>query len=91
MAQSTRTISATEFKAKCLDILDQLGDRRLARVAVTKRGRVVAVLTPPADEEAAVEGLHGLLRDSVAVPAGVDLTAPVLEGPFSAERGETHG
>jgi antitoxin (DNA-binding transcriptional repressor) of toxin-antitoxin stability system len=86
-----RTISATEFKAKCLEILDQLSERRLTRVSVTKRGRVVAVLTPPADEEAAVKGLHGFLRGSVAVPEGLDLTAPVLEEPFSAGRGELHG
>ncbi len=88
---STRTISATEFKAKCLEILDQIGDRRLARVSATKRGWVVAVLTPPTDEEAAVRGLHGLLRGSVATPEGLDLAAPVLEELPTAERGDVHG
>ena len=91
MPDHNRTISATEFKAKCLEILDQLSERRLTRVSVTKRGRVVAVLTPPTDEEAAVRGLHGFLRGSVVVPEGLDLTAPVLEEPFSADRGELHG
>ena len=91
MPDDTRTISATEFKAKCLEILDQLGERRLTRVSVTKRGRVVAVLTPPADEEAGIRGLHGFPRGSVVVPEGVDLTAPVLDEPLFAERGEIHG
>jgi antitoxin (DNA-binding transcriptional repressor) of toxin-antitoxin stability system len=76
MPDDVPTFSATEFKAKCLEILDQLGEHRLTRVRVTKRGRVVAVLTPLADEEAAVRGLHGFLRGSVVVPEGVDLTTP---------------
>lgn len=85
------TISATEFKAKCLEILDQLAEHRLTRVSVAKRGRVVAVLTPPADEPAAVRGLHGFLRDSVMLPAEIDLTAPILDEPLLAERGLAHG
>jgi hypothetical protein len=37
MARS-RTLSATEFKAKCLDILDRIGRRELEEVVITKRG-----------------------------------------------------
>lgn len=79
MPDDTWTITATEFKARCLEILNQIGERRLTRVSVTRRGRVVAVLTPPEDQ-AAVRGLHGFLRGSVVVPEGVDLTAPVVRG-----------
>jgi prevent-host-death family protein len=43
----SETISATEFNAQCLDILDRINRRELDRVVVTKRGRVVAVLIPP--------------------------------------------
>jgi antitoxin (DNA-binding transcriptional repressor) of toxin-antitoxin stability system len=89
IAMSVATINATEFKAKCLDILDQLADRRLERVEVTKRGRVVAVLTPPPDP-AAVEQLYGFMRGSVVVPPGVDLTAPALDEPWDAELGVLH-
>jgi len=81
---SVATISATEFKAKCIDILDQLADGRLERVEVTKRGRVVAVLTPPAPDPAAAAQLYGLLRGAVVVPPGVDLTAPALDEPWDA-------
>lgn len=86
-----RTISASEFKAKCLDILDRVGDRRFERVAITKRGRVVAVLTAPQDDAASVHRLHGFLRGSVAIPAGFDLTAPVTDEAFGAEDGTLHG
>lgn len=87
----TQTISASEFKAKCLDLLDRLAERALERVVVTKRGRVVAVLIPPEDAAAQVRQLHGFMRGSVTIPPGFDLTAPVADEPFAAERGELHG
>jgi antitoxin (DNA-binding transcriptional repressor) of toxin-antitoxin stability system len=83
-----QTISATDFKAKCLGILDQLAGHELDRVVITKRGRAVAVLTPPQIE---IPALHGLLRGSVAIPADIDLTAPVADQTFDAERGDLHG
>ena len=42
-----KTVSATEFKAKCLELMDQLGQRKLDRIIVTKRGRVVMEAVPP--------------------------------------------
>lgn len=38
-----KTISASEFKAKCLKILDRLGPEG---ITVTKRGRPIARVTP---------------------------------------------
>jgi hypothetical protein len=87
--RSEKTISASEFKAKCLDIFDQLAARKLHRVFITKRGRLVAVLTPP-DAEAEIASLHGFMRGSVIVPAGVDLTAPALDEPMNANEGRVH-
>ena len=84
------TVSATEFKAKCLDLLDQVGSRQVGALGITKRGRVVAVLVPPTSSEEAVQGLYGFLRGSVVVPDGVDLTAPVLDEPLDAENGGLH-
>lgn len=86
----TQTISATEFKAKCLDILDRLGTRDLERVAITKRGKVVAVLMPPESAEDAIRGIHGFMRGSVILPSDFDLTAPALEDAFAAEDGVLH-
>jgi hypothetical protein len=88
--QPVLSFSATEFKAKCLDIFDQLAAHTLTQVTVTKRGKVVAVLTPPEHAEDAVHQLHGFMRGSVVVPPGFDLTAPVLEEPLSAAEGILH-
>ena len=38
-------ISAAEFKATCLDLMDEV-DRTGAAIVVTKRGRAVAQLVP---------------------------------------------
>jgi antitoxin (DNA-binding transcriptional repressor) of toxin-antitoxin stability system len=55
---SCRIVSASEFKAKCLDILDRIHSRELERVVITKRGMAVALLLPPEAEAAQVERLH---------------------------------
>jgi hypothetical protein len=70
-------VSATEFKATCLALLDQLNRGTITRLEVTKRGKVVAVVTKPATTEAG--DLHGFLQDSVIIPPGLDLTAPTGE------------
>ena len=87
---ASETISATEFKAKCLEILDRISNRQLERAIVTKRGRPVAVLVRPEDEADEVHRLHGFMRGSVVVPAGIDLTAPTLDKPLSAGHGKLH-
>ena len=42
-------LSASEFKAKCLALLDQVHERGES-VTITKRGKVVARLIPAADQ-----------------------------------------
>jgi prevent-host-death family protein len=84
------TINASEFKAKCLGILDRLARQELERVIITKRGRVVAVLTPPDRQVDGIRDIHGFMRGSVIVPEGFDLTAPVLDEPLDAELGILH-
>ena len=41
----TRVVSATEFKAKCLAILDEI-ENRGESITITRRGRPVAVVGP---------------------------------------------
>jgi prevent-host-death family protein len=84
------TISVTDFKAKCLDLLKRLGRRELRRVTVTRRGEVVAVIMPPASDEDAVRATHGFMAGSVIVPPGIDLTRPVLQEAFDAAAGKLH-
>ena len=80
-------IGAGEFKAKCLDILKQLGDRKLARVVVTRHGKPMAVLTPPDDGAATLVNLLGAMAGSVIIPDGIDLTEPIFDGTLDAESG----
>ena len=84
------TITATEFKAKCLEILNRVDAREIERLTITKRGKPVAVLMSPETEMDAMQSLNGLMRGSVVIPEGFDLTAPVLDEELDAETGILH-
>ncbi len=43
--ENTTTISASEFKARCLKLLDQVHDQG-GELLITKRGKAVAKLVP---------------------------------------------
>ena len=64
----TATIPATEFKAKCLSILDEV-DSGSMRVTITKHGRAVATLNPVREQSRSRmdswKGLAWLARDIV--------------------------
>ena len=90
MSETHLTIGASEFKAKCLDLLDRLGSRKLKRIVITKRGRPVAVLTPPEGERRVAEALYGCMEGSVILPDGLDLTAPILDEILHADEGRLH-
>jgi hypothetical protein len=78
MAERTRTMSVTEFKAKCLSVFDELESRRLDRVVVTRRGRPVSeVRKAPATKER----LYGANVGGIEFVEGVDLTEPILDFP----------
>ena len=70
----TKTITATEFKAKCLEILDHLGPNG---IIVTKRGRPVARVLP---ERAFVnEQFIGSMRDSIEINGEIRETGIVWD------------
>ncbi len=46
---TNRVVSATEFKAKCLSLLDDIEQKGTA-ITVTRRGRPVAVVGPVSKE-----------------------------------------
>ncbi len=88
----TATVSATEFKATCLDLLDQLAAHKITRLTVTKRGKPVAVLIPPEPETTVAhtpfDALYGAGQGLITWPAGYDLTQSPFEGTLThAERG----
>lgn len=90
MEDQTLEISASEFKAKCLELLDRLAGRKITRVVVTKHGRPVAVLSPPELPEEEAQSLFGFMRGRVTAPPGFDFTAPVLDETLNAAEGRVH-
>ena len=92
MVSSEITMTASEFKAKCLDIFKRLSDHRLSKVTVTKRGKVVAEVVAASDDPSSEEVIAGFRRmsGSAHVGDGVDLTKPVFEGSTDAELGILH-
>jgi hypothetical protein len=85
-----QTFTATEFKARCLEIFDQLASHKLARAQVTKRGKVVAILTPPEHKPLSFADIHGFMKGRVHLPPDFDLTEPILDEPFLADQGVLH-
>ena len=67
------SVPATEFKAKCLELMDRVAQRRESFV-ITKRGKPVAKLVPV--ERRPKEPLFGRLRDLVEEVG--DITGPLV-------------
>lgn len=55
--QPAKRISASEFKAKCLRLMDQVAETG-ASIVITKNGKAVARLGPIYAESVGVLGLH---------------------------------
>jgi antitoxin (DNA-binding transcriptional repressor) of toxin-antitoxin stability system len=76
-----KTLTATEFKAKCLVLMDQLASGQLKRIIITKRGKQVACLLPsPVDADSVVprDQFWGAMKDVTLVPEDFDLTQPLF-------------
>jgi hypothetical protein len=87
MKQKSVEMPASEFKARCLAVFSKLERRQYTRVVVTRHGKPVAEVTPPRESP---PELWGALRGTVRVPAGVDLTLPVVTERLDAGRGKLH-
>ncbi len=64
-----KQITATEFKAKCLKILDELGP---TGIVITKRGQPVARVLP--FKETSIEALYGCMKDDVQIVGDITST-----------------
>jgi len=79
----TRTISAGEFKATCLDLLDRVAETGL-NVVITKRGRPVARVMPMVNKP---RRLVGAMKDEIEIRG--DIISPLLlrwNAPGGGER-----
>lgn len=65
------SISAAEFKAKCLDLMDSVSETG-ASIMVTKRGRPVAVLSPV---RPARNSLRGIMKGRMQILG--DIVSPI--------------
>ncbi|MBI5576756.1 MAG: type II toxin-antitoxin system Phd/YefM family antitoxin [Deltaproteobacteria bacterium] len=66
-------ISAGQFKAKCLKLMDEVKSRH-GEVVITKRGKPVARLVPY--EETPVE-IHGFMKNTITIVG--DVISPLGE------------
>jgi len=67
----SRIIKASEFKAKCLAVLDEV-ERTRQPVVITKRGKPVADVVPHKPEK---RKLFGLLKDELFIEG--DIISPI--------------
>jgi prevent-host-death family protein len=72
-AADSPTISAAEFKAKCLELMAVV-ERTGRSIIITKRGRPVAVLAPV---RRATVSAYGFMKDQIEIVG--DIVAPVGE------------
>ena len=73
MSSSMRTVKASEFKATCLKLMDEVastGDE----IVITKNGKAISKLVPYQDPRTTLFGRHAKLLDVQG-----DLLAPIGE------------
>ena len=66
MKTKEKVLTATEFKAKCLKILDHLDARG---IVVTKRGRPIARVTPISD--VSNQKFYGALKSKIVIKGDI--------------------
>ena len=74
-----QTITATEFKATCLELLDRVHSGDIDELAITKRGTVVAVLRRPKVTLEEANALFGCMKGTLGWDQSLDLTAPAFD------------
>src|SRR5438105_4230423 len=66
-----KTITASEFKARCLKLMDQVAETG-EEIAITKNGKPISKLAPI---EARPESIFGALKDSIKIHG--DIISPI--------------
>ena len=82
MADTTRTIKASEFKAKCLKLMDEVADRGY-EIVITKNGRLISRLVPYREKP---KSLFGIDRGRIEILG--DIIEPV-DVEWEANSGRT--
>ena len=66
-----KSIQAGEFKAKCLQIMDEVNEKHIS-IIITKHGKPVAKLVPI---DPTVKSAFGCLKNTVSIQQ--DITSPI--------------
>jgi prevent-host-death family protein len=74
-----RTIEASEFKTRCLQLMDEVAESG-EQLVITKSGKPVSLLSPYLDQVTSLFGRH---RDALKIRG--DVMAPIDEA-WDAER-----
>lgn len=72
MNWKVREVPAGEFKAKCLQLMEQVDKERIELV-ITKRGKPVAKLVPV--DQAKYQSTFGCMKGTATVKEGVDIVS----------------
>lgn len=71
MKQTTHTLQAGQFKAKCLQLMDEVKEKHIS-ITITKHGKPVAKLVPI---EEGTEDFFGCLKGTVSIRG--DIVSPL--------------
>lgn len=82
VAVRPRTIKASEFKAKCLKLMDEVAETG-GEIVITKHGRPVSRLTPYAEKPRLPFGRH---RDKIRILG--DIVSPMPDEWFERPGGD---
>ncbi|CAA9530337.1 MAG: hypothetical protein AVDCRST_MAG31-2320 [uncultured Sphingomonas sp.] len=75
----TKVVGIAEFKAKCERLISQM-EKDGEPIAVTRRGKIVGVLNPPAAPKHKPKELFGMLKND-AYRSDWDLSEPATDAP----------
>jgi prevent-host-death family protein len=73
--KTIQEISVSEFKAKCLSLLEQV-DKTKAPIRLTKRGKPIADVVPVSPEAADRDWL-GFMSDRIKITG--DIVSPIID------------
>jgi prevent-host-death family protein len=79
MTESATQVTAAEFKAKCLRLMDDVNKRRTS-IVITKRGKPIAKLVPI--DEAPID-LFGYMAGTIKIVG--DIISPIDDVEWSAD------
>lgn len=87
-APKQKTIGVTEFKAKCLALIDEVATGRLDRVQLTKRGRAVAEISKPSPVRSEATGSsYGCMKGKIWIDTTWDATGALADVQWDAKAG----